>query len=295
MKGKDKTNLIISNTLNVKIEEAKKDKASIRQMNGTFIGRKYPIRKGTSFVGRDPSLDIVVQEESISRRHAELIYDGNNLQIIDLDSTNGTYVNDEKIKTKIISKEDLIRFGNIMFKYLPHGNIESVFHDELHNLAHIDGLTGCYNRKYITDYLETEIKRCKTLEIPLSIIIFDLDFFKTINDTYGHLAGDYILKETVRLIKDNVLRASDIIGRYGGEEFCIVVNEAGIKTAQEVAQRVRKAIEKNIYRYDDIKIKITISAGTSELNKKVDSVKQLIDEADKKLYQAKRDGRNRIY
>ncbi|MDD3663336.1 MAG: GGDEF domain-containing protein [Candidatus Pacebacteria bacterium] len=251
--------------------------------------------KGTAFVGRDPSLDIVVQEESISRRHAELIYDGNNLQIIDLDSTNGTYVNDEKIKTKIISKEDLIRFGNIMFKYLPHGNIESVFHDELHNLAHIDGLTGCYNRKYITDYLETEIKRCKTLEIPLSIIIFDLDFFKTINDTYGHLAGDYILKETVRLIKDNVLRASDIIGRYGGEEFCIVVNEAGIKTAQEVAQRVRKAIEKNIYRYDDIKIKITISAGTSELNKKVDSVKQLIDEADKKLYQAKRDGRNRIY
>ena len=293
-RSKDKTNVINSDTFKMKIETAKKDKASLRQMNGTFIGRKYPITKGSTLVGRDPGLDVTVQEESVSRRHAELIFDGETLQVIDLDSTNGTFVNDKQIKNKTADPGDLIRFGTILFKYIPSGNIENVFHDELSNLAHLDGLTGCFNRKYILDYLETEVKRCQKLELPLSLIMLDLDYFKDINDTYGHLAGDYVLKDTVRLIKEKVLRASDVLGRYGGEEFCVIMSEATIRIAVDVAERIRKTISSHNFVFDGKKLNVTISGGAAEVTKTTDVSKTLIETADKALYKAKQTGRNKI-
>ncbi|MEI6079006.1 MAG: GGDEF domain-containing protein [bacterium] len=292
-KSKDKTNVVSNNTLNIKLENAKKDKASLRQMNGKFIGRKYPINKGSTLVGRDPGLDITVQEESVSRRHAELIFDGESLQVVDLDSTNGTYINDKPIKNKTASHGDMIRFGSIVFKYIPSGSIETVFHDELHNLAHLDGLTGCYNRKYILDYLETEVKRCQKLEVPFSMLIFDLDLFKKINDTYGHLAGDYVLKETVRLLKDKVLRASDVLGRYGGEEFCIVLSEAPLRTAMDIAERIRKGVEGHEYVFDGNRMQINISVGVASM-KAEDTATMLLEAADKALYRAKESGRNKV-
>jgi len=293
-KSKDKTNIVSSNTLNIKLENAKKDKASLRQMNGTFIGRKYPLNNGSTLVGRDPGLDITVQEESVSRRHAELIYDGNSLQVMDLGSTNGTFINDLPVKNKTASQGDVIRFGNIIFKYIPAGSIETVFHDELSNLAHLDGLTGCFNRKYILDYLETEVKRCQKLELPLSLIMLDLDHFKNINDTYGHLTGDYVLKETVRLLRDKVLRTSDVLGRYGGEEFCVIMSEAALRTGNDVAERIRKAVEKHEYIFDGKTLAVTISAGVAQISKREDSSKDLIEAADKALYRAKEAGRNKV-
>ncbi len=293
-RSRDKTNVISSDTFKMKLESAKKDKASLRQMNGTFIGRKYPINKGSTLVGRDPGLDVTVQEESVSRRHAELIFDGETLQVIDLNSTNGTFVNDKQIKNKTANTGDLIRFGSILFKYIPSGNIETVFHDELSNLAHLDGLTGCFNRKYILDYLETEVKRCQKLELPLSFIMLDLDYFKNVNDTHGHLAGDYVLKDTVRLIKEKVLRASDVLGRYGGEEFCVIMSEATIRTAVDVAERIRKAVIAHNFMFEGKKLDITISGGVAEVNKTTEVSKTLIDTADKALYKAKQSGRNKI-
>jgi diguanylate cyclase (GGDEF)-like protein len=293
-KSKDKTNVVSSNTLKVKLENAKKDKASLRQMNGIFIGRKYPLNQGSTLVGRDPGLDITINEDSVSRRHAELIYDGNSLQVMDLGSTNGTFINDVPVKNKTASHGDVIRFGNIIFKYIPAGSIETMFHDELSNLAHIDGLTGCFNRKYILDYLETEVKRCQKLDLPLSLIMLDLDHFKNVNDTHGHLAGDYVLKETVRLLREKVLRTSDVLGRYGGEEFCIIMSEAALRTGIDVAERIRKAIEKHDYMFDGNTLIVTISAGVAQINKKDESSKDLIEAADKALYQAKESGRNKV-
>ncbi len=293
-KIKDKTNVVSSNTLKVKLENAKKDKASLRQMNGTFIGRKYPLNQGSTLVGRDPGLDITINEDSVSRRHAELIYDGNSLQVMDLGSTNGTFINDVPVKNKTASHGDVIRFGNIIFKYIPAGSIETMFHDELSNLAHLDGLTGCFNRKYILDYLETEVKRCQKLDLPLSLIMLDLDHFKNVNDTYGHLAGDYVLKETVRLLRDKVLRTSDVLGRYGGEEFCIIMSEAALRTGNDVAERIRKAVEKHEFVFDSNKLVVTISAGVAQISKQEESSKDLIEAADKALYRAKETGRNKV-
>jgi len=293
-KESDITNIIDNESLNDKLKEAKNSKASLRQMNGTFIGRKYLLNKGISFIGRDPGLDITIPDVSISRKHAELVYNGKELEVIDKSSTNGTFINDTKIKRGVLIPGDLLRVGNIIFKYSPPGDIEGIFQDELHNLAHLDGLTGAYNRKYITEYLNTEIKRCKDLGLPLSFILFDLDHFKAVNDKHGHLAGDFVLKESINLVKDKVLRASDVIGRYGGEEFCVILSEAPIKRAADVAERLRLAIEEHNFSYNNKILPITISIGVACTNDKVSTAEEIIEEADHKLYKAKESGRNQV-
>jgi len=293
-KETDITNIIDNESLNHKLKEAKNSKASLRQMNGTFIGRKYLLNKGLSFIGRDPGLDITVPDISISRKHVELVYNGSDLEVIDKNSTNGTFINDKKIKRAILHPGDLLRVGNIIFKYSPPGDIEGIFQDELHDLAHLDGLTGAYNKKYITEYLNTEIKRCKDLSLPLSFIIFDLDHFKSVNDKYGHLAGDFVLKESINLIKEKVLRASDIIGRYGGEEFCIILSEAPLKRAADVAERIRIAVEEYKFEYNNKILPITISIGVACIGNKISTGEEIIEEADHKLYKAKQNGRNQV-
>lgn len=293
-KESDITNVIDNNTLNCKLKEAKNSKSYLRQMTGTFIGRKYLLDKGISFIGRDPGLDITVPDASVSRKHAELVFDGEQLEVIDRGSTNGTYINDKKIKRSIVCPNDFLRVGNIIFKYTVPGDIEGVFHDELHNLAHLDGLTGAFNRKYINEYLATETKRCKDLGLPLSIIILDLDHFKSINDKFGHLAGDYVLKECISLIKEKVLRVSDVLGRYGGEEFCIILSEAPVKRARDVAERTRIAIEEHKFEYNNKILPITISLGVAEISERINTSEEIIDEADANLYKAKTSGRNQV-
>lgn len=293
-KESDITNIIDNNTLNVKLKEAKNAKASLRQMTGTFIGRKYLLNKGVNYIGRDPGLDITVPDASVSRRHAELVYDGELLEVIDKGSTNGTFINDKKIKRAVINTNDLLRVGNIIFKYSSHGDLEGVFQDELHNLAHLDGLTGAYNRKYIIEFLTTEIKRCKDLNLPLSLIMLDLDHFKNINDKFGHLAGDFVLKECINLIKEKVLRVSDVLGRYGGEEFLIILSEAPVKRASEVAERTRVSIEEHKFEYNNKILPVTASLGVAGLSNIISTTNEIIEEADNNLYKAKNDGRNKV-
>ena len=290
----DKTDIIDSKTLAVKIEQAKKNAAHLRQMNGAFIGRKYPLDSGTNFLGRDPDLTVPVQDASISRRHAELVLDGENLYVHDLKSTNGSYISDNRIESGIIQNGELVRFGSVIFKYTKAGDVEGVFEDELHVRAHIDALTGSYNRKYLMEYMDSEISRCQKLDLPLAMIMVDLDHFKKVNDTYGHPAGDFVLKKTVEIIKDKALRSSDILGRYGGEEFCIVLSEARKSTALVIAERIRSSVEKADFTFEGTKISITLSLGVSHISDEITSAKKIIESADEKLYKAKEGGRNKV-
>jgi two-component system, cell cycle response regulator len=292
---KDKTSVIESKTLNVKLQEAKKNKPFLRQMTGTFIGRKYPLNADSTIVGRDPGIAITVQDKSVSRQHAEIVFkaEDGSIEVVDMNSTNGTFINDIKIKTGLAHHGDIIRFGNIMFKYFSEGDIESVYQDELADLAHLDGLTGIYNRKYMLDYLETELKRCTQLDLDICMIMFDLDHFKKVNDTYGHLAGDYVLKEVVKIIKESGLRQSDVFGRYGGEEFCIIVSETPLKTAVSIAERLRAKVEKYQFNFEGKELKVTISLGVAPRTEKITTGKELIGAADDLLYKAKEGGRNK--
>ncbi|KLO25097.1 GGDEF domain-containing protein [Marinitoga sp. 1155] len=163
---------------------------------------------------------------------------------------------------------------------------------ELERLSLIDYLTGVYNRRAITDLLKKEIERSKRENKFFSVIMLDFDNFKSVNDKYGHDAGDEVLRKTVELIRQKI-RYYDLIGRLGGEEFLIILSNISIENSLKVSERIRKAIEENIVYINGHKIKITVSQGVSMFNgnKNID---QLIKEADLALYEAKEKGKNKV-
>lgn len=164
--------------------------------------------------------------------------------------------------------------------------------ERINRLTVTDELTGAYNRRYINEILPLEIIDSSIHDRTITIAIMDIDYFKNINDTYGHLAGDYILKEVVKIIRKNI-RSIDSIARYGGEEFIIIFNHNKCEDILKVIERIRKKIEEYDFIFDGIKINVSASFGVEGIGEN-ESVETLLEKADKKLYEAKRNGRNRV-
>lgn len=167
--------------------------------------------------------------------------------------------------------------------------------DEINKLIVIDELTKCYNRRYINEKLPIDIELAKANNLPLAIAMIDIDYFKLINDKYGHLLGDLVLKDIINIVKDNIRGESDWIARYGGEEFLILFNDTSKEEAYNLLKRIKSIVENSILKYDDIEINITISIGMASLTSEINDMDKLIRIADENLYKAKRSGRNYIF
>lgn len=165
---------------------------------------------------------------------------------------------------------------------------------EMNRLAITDELTGVFNRRYINEKLPIELLADNAPSKYVSLIMADIDYFKKINDTYGHLAGDYILKEFASVLSEEVSMVNGWTGRYGGEEFLAVLNSNDKKFVYDITEKIRGRIEKHHFVYQDKSITITASFGVYVLNNKNNSFSSVIEEADKNLYEAKRSGRNKV-
>ncbi len=165
--------------------------------------------------------------------------------------------------------------------------------EELIEKANKDSLTGLYNKGYVLEQLGYHLELAKRSGNSMAVLMIDIDHFKKINDTYGHLCGDETLKELAQILKERS-RAINIVGRYGGEEFVIIGPISGYKSAQFMAERLRSAVERHRFFWNDIEIKMTISIGVSIWNKNVNSDEQMIQIADDALYESKRSGRNQV-
>jgi diguanylate cyclase (GGDEF)-like protein len=260
---------------------------------GMDLGKKYNLDQPAMIIGRSSKSDVQVDQESVSRNHAKVINTGKSIILRDLGSTNGTYVNDELIDEYVLRDGDFIKIGRTIFKFLTGNNIENAYHEEIYRLTTIDGLTQIYNKRYFLETLEREISRSHRYRRELSLIMFDIDHFKKINDTYGHLAGDYVLKQLASVIKARI-RREDIMARYGGEEFTIILPEIDIFNAAQFADKIRKLVEKTVFKFEETKIPVTISVGVSSINTDLTNPLDFIKIADDKLYQAKSEGRNKV-
>jgi two-component system cell cycle response regulator len=260
---------------------------------GMDLGKKYNLDQPAMIIGRSSKSEIQVDQESVSRNHAKIINTGKSIILRDLGSTNGTYVNDELIDEYVLRDGDFIKIGRTIFKFLSGNNIENSYHEEIYRLTTIDGLTQIYNKRYFLETLEREISRAHRYRRELSLIMFDIDHFKKINDTYGHLAGDYVLKQLAGVIKSRI-RREDIMARYGGEEFAIILPEIDMFNAGQFAEKIRKLVEKTIFKFEDTRIPVTISVGVCCLLQENQNPVDFIKLADDKLYQAKNNGRNQV-
>ncbi|MGA9524566.1 MAG: GGDEF domain-containing protein [Myxococcaceae bacterium] len=263
-------------------------------IHGLDLGRKYDLSLKKTVIGRSSKSDIQVDQESVSRNHAEIIADGTTVIISDAGSTNGTWLNDEMITGAVeLRNGDLIKIGRTIFKYIAGGNIETAYHDEIYRLTTVDGLTQVFNRRYFEETLEREVSRCRRYERELCLILVDIDRFKHINDTWGHLAGDYVLKHLASTVKANV-RKEDIFARYGGEEFALLLPEIELKRGLATAEKLRKLVAEERFRFDNQDIPVTISLGMATLDSDERTGPELVGLADDKLYLAKNSGRNRV-
>jgi diguanylate cyclase (GGDEF)-like protein len=260
---------------------------------GSELGKKYNLNSSSLVIGRSSKCDIQIDQESISRNHSKIVNTGKSILVRDLGSTNGTYVNDEPIDEYVLRDGDLIKIGRTIFKFLTGGNIENAYHEEIYRLTTIDGLTQIFNKRYFLETLEREIARSQRYRRSLSLVMFDIDHFKKINDSYGHLAGDYVLKHLASTVKTKI-RREDLFARYGGEEFAIVLPEIDATNSKAFAEKIRQLVEKQDFRFENTRIQVTISMGVGAIDDEHNDAATLIKQADDYLYAAKSAGRNRV-
>jgi two-component system, cell cycle response regulator len=261
---------------------------------GMDLGRKFDLSKPQFTIGRSSKCDIQIDQESISRNHAVLVNDGKRVMVRDLGSTNGTYVNDTLVSGDYqVSNGDFIKIGRTIFKFIGGGNIESEYHEEIYRLTTVDGLTQIFNKRYFTENVEREISRAHRYGRALTLTMFDIDNFKAINDSFGHLAGDHVLKQLASVVRTKI-RREDVFARYGGEEFAILLPEVPLKAASSTAEKIRKLVEEHAFKFEDDLIPVTISLGCATLTKDLQDTSALIKAADDRLYAAKHAGRNRV-
>lgn len=280
----------------------KRKRACLIQYNGNKLGQRYPLAESSIVIGRAPESQICIAEASVSRQHAKFVQSDQTVEIEDLRSSNGTFVNDQRVEAKAVLKDgDMIRLGTIIFKFFAHDNVESIMADKIYQMATIDAGTKIFNKQYLLDTLEQEFKFSKLYQRNLSIIYYDLDFFKKVNDTYGHNAGDTILRESAAVVKAAV-RKDDILGRFGGEEFVVILPNTDQKTAADLAERIRQTIALQGFHLEvdgpqgrqTVLYKQTVSMGVTQLAADMPNTKALLESADKKLYNSKQTGRNKV-
>ncbi len=275
--------------------QAKTQRPWLVIVNGrTSVGKMYRL-ESTLVIGRAPQCDVHLDEDGISRRHARLLRrDDGTVHIQDLESRNGTFVNGEKIEMYALRDGDKIQIGNIsILKFSYQDVFDEALQKNLYESATRDPLTKIANKKSFSDALDREFAYATRHRTAMSLVVFDADHFKKVNDTYGHVAGDYVLHTLAQTV-EKCVRAEDVVARIGGEEFAIVLRDLAEADAVACAERIRKLVEATEFVHDEKRIPVTISLGVATHLCNHATPTELVSAADKQLYRAKQDGRNRV-
>lgn len=278
-----------------KFEDICDRRAYILFLSGPLQGKLHCLEKKQTIIGRSDDVDIQINDTRISRHHFRINVVEGEAVIEDIGSTNGTYVNGQRVKSQPLNDGDKIQISSstvIKFAYGDKG--ERMFHDEFYNMANFDAVTGIYNKHAFARRIEEEFSHAKRTNLPLSLLMIDIDHFKKVNDSYGHLAGDFVLTHIAQRI-GKTIRNEDILARYGGEEFVVILRGIEKDGAVQLAERARTAVEQEPLKFEGHTIAKTISIGVATLKGgNFDSPKALIEAADLQLYSAKEGGRNQV-
>jgi diguanylate cyclase (GGDEF)-like protein len=261
---------------------------------GAAMGTRYPLGDTPIVLGRGNDCDIRINDHSVSRRHARIQPGADGYYAVDLQSTNGTFVNDVPASISKLKDGDYLRVGNCIYRFLAGGNVEAEYHEEIYRLTIIDALTDIHNKRYLVEFLDRELARSARYERPLALVMLDLDHFRNINEELGHLGGDFTLRELAARVKGGI-RKEELFARYGGEEFAVVLPETTLEGGIAVAERIRSLVEQQPFQYENRKYQVTVSLGLATTTGDATlTPEELIKQADDKLYQAKHAGRNRV-
>jgi two-component system, cell cycle response regulator len=276
-----------------------KKRPYLLMLTGPQFGQMIMLEPGREMIiGRkEDAVDIYVRDDGVSRRHASILVEARGARIRDLDSANGTFVDGVRVNDCPLEDGSRIHIGiHSMFKFAYSDEIEATCQRKLAEGALHEPLTGLYNRRHFMERLSAELAASQRHGRPLSLLLVDIDHFKTVNDQHGHLAGDEALKRLAHVMQEAV-RKEDVLARYGGEEFVVLARETGSGGGRALAERIRKAVERSPVPWNGKQLTITVSIGVSTMDGHVNGVppqQRLLETADRALYQAKESGRNRV-
>ena len=275
-------------TLVMEGKSVEESPASLLLLNGPkdLIGLSWPLINIVTSVGRSRRLnDIIISHNSLSKTHFQIIKESGKFYLVDLKSTNKTYLNDnvvEPYKKIALENNSYVRASYLIFKFLDKGNIESFSSMKILKKAQTDSLTGAGNRRLLKikgpEYFFSNQK--------LSLIVFDIDNFKVINDSFGHTAGDYILKALSKHMLD-IIREGDLFIRYGGDEFCIFTPNS-LSVAKSISYRIKQKLQTNQFVFKDQRISLDISIGVAEKSPSDKTWEDIYHRADEQSYEQKR-------
>ena len=275
---------------------AQRRTATLLVIAGRQMGTMYKLQDGETIVGRGDDAQVRVDDDGVSRKHAALRAEGDTVRVADLGSTNGVLVNGARVAAdRPLEDGDRIQIGaTTILKFSYQDALEEHFQSELYKSVTLDPLTGVANRKVVLDRLRAECSYGARVGSAVAVLMVDVDKFKSVNDTYGHPAGDAVLRSTAQVVH-KTLRSEDIVGRYGGEELCVVLRGIDQANAELVAERIRKLVADNVVPYGEQQLKVTVSIGVASFVPESPAASErLIEAADQQLYRAKEGGRNRV-
>ena len=262
-------------------------------LQGQRLGQRIDLGESPLVIGRAPEADFQVVERSVSRAHCRITREPAGYRIKDLDSTNKTFLNDQPIIEAELKDGDHIAVGSCVLKFMERSSVEARYHEELYQLATADSLTDLYNRRQFLELIDREIARATNFKRPLSLLIIDLDHFKSINDQYGHPNGDVVLKKFALALRGHS-REEFIVARIGGEEFAIVLPEHDLVQAVTFAEDLRIALSSLEFTLNGEHKQVTVSIGAASWVNGMSVTGDLMRAADEQLYRAKQGGRNRV-
>lgn len=260
------------------------------------LGHRFRLSAGGKLdIGRDPQAQVSLPEvPSISRHHARLQFGSGGVTLEDLGSTNGTYINGELVRERtLLASGDRFQVAAVHFKFLHEQDVEHAYYRAISDLVTRDGLTDAFNKRTFAEQAEREVARARRYGRPLSIITIDIDRFKEINDEFGHLCGDFVLKRVAQVARE-LLRPEQMLARVGGDEFAILCPETDAERANNLAAKIRDRVAGLDYTYCNLQVNVTASLGVAQLGSGMRSVDDLYAAADEALYRSKSSGRNRV-
>jgi diguanylate cyclase (GGDEF)-like protein len=248
-----------------------------------------------SIIGRSADVELTIDDVAVSRKHASIESGRDGFALLDLDSTNGIFVNGVRVKHHMLRDGDRVQVGTTtILKFCYQDEVEASFQRQLYDSATRDPLTKIYNRKFFLETLDVDFAHAHKNDTALSLILLDIDHFKNVNDTYGHLAGDQALVDISVLIQ-KALRTEDVLSRYGGEEFAVLLRFTSGQAAISIAERIREAVRDHTFVFEDHEFRLTVSIGVATIwLRSYESPTDLIKDSDEHLYRAKQSGRNRV-
>jgi diguanylate cyclase (GGDEF)-like protein len=267
------------------------DRPCLVVIAGAELGTRVELLGGEVTIGRADQTGLCINSDLVSRHHATVLSEGEGHIVRDEGSTNGTFVNDQRLSAPhALSDGDQIRIGRTVIKYT-RSPLEVGYLERVMELATHDALTGAFNKRRFDEAFPAEVSRSVQTKTPLSLILFDIDFFKRINDGHGHPAGDAILRDVTR-VATTAIADQGLLARVGGEEFAVLV-AAPLDEARVTGERVRAAVARHVFTFDNRPIAVTVSVGVAELAPGETHL-QLYERGDALLYASKHAGRNSV-